>query len=92
MALASPRELGEPSTDWSLTKLRDHLLRTRVVPTISGSQLRRIMREHGIRYQQHKTWKASPDKDYEAKKNRVLDLYAHPPAGSRVLCLEENGN
>ncbi len=91
VALARPRDLGEPFTDWSLTKLRDHLLRTRVVPTISGSQLRRILREHGIRFLHHKTPKASPDPDFEAKKNRVLDLYAHPPAGSRVLCLDEFG-
>ena len=91
VALARPRDLGEPFTDWSLKKLRDHLVRERVVPTISASQLWRILREHGIRFLHHKTWKASPDPDFEAKKNRVLDLYAHPPAGSRVLCLDEFG-
>lgn len=91
VALARPAELGEPFTDWSLTKLRTHLLRRRVVPAISASQLWRILREHGIRFLHHKTWKASPDPDFEAKKNRVLDLYAQPPAGSRVLCLDEFG-
>jgi transposase len=91
VALARPRDLGEPFTDWSLTKLRDRLVRERVVPAISRSQLWRILHEHGIRFQHHKTWKASPDPDFEAKKNRVLDLYAHPPAGSRVLCLDEFG-
>ena len=91
MALARPTDRGEPFTSWSLTKLRDHLLRARVVPTISRSQLWRILRDAGIRFQHHKTWKASPDPDFEVKKNRVLDLYAHPPAGSRVLCLDEFG-
>jgi transposase len=46
-----------------------------------------------------KTWKTSTDPDYEAKKNRVLELYAiadgHRPPGSGdptvVLCLDEFG-
>jgi transposase len=91
VALARPVDLGEPFTDWSLKKLRDHLVRERVVPAISASQLWRILRAQGIRFLHHKTWKASPDPDFEAKKNRVLDLYAHPPEGSRVLCLDEFG-
>ena len=62
-----------------------------MVPAISASQLRRILRAAGIRFQHHKTWKASPDPDFEAKKNRILDLYAAPPAGCRVICLDEFG-
>jgi transposase len=91
VALAKPRDLGEPFSSWSLGKLRDHLVRRRVVRAISRSQLWRILRDRGVRFQHHKTWKASPDPDFEAKKNRVLDLYADPPAGSRVLCLDEFG-
>ena len=91
VALARPTDLGEPFTSWSLSKLRAYLLRARVIPTISRSQLWRILHEHGIGFLHHKTWKASPDPDFEAKKNRVLDLYAQPPAGSRVLCLDEFG-
>ncbi len=91
VALARPTEVGEPFTSWSLGKLRAHLLRERVVPAISPSQLWRVLHERGIRFLHHKTWKASPDPDFETKKNRVLDLYAHPPAGARVLCLDEFG-
>jgi len=91
VALARPTERGEPFSSWSLAKLRAHLVRERVVPAISASQLWRILRERGIRFQHHKTWKASPDPDFEAKKDRVLDLYAQPPEGSRVLCLDEFG-
>lgn len=90
-ALARPADRGEPFTSWSLTKLRAYLVRARIVPTISASQLRRILREAGIRFQHHKTWKSSPDPEFEAKKNRVLDLYAKPPVGARVLCLDEFG-
>jgi transposase len=91
VALARPTDRGEPFTSWSLTKLRAHLVSRRIVATISPSQLRRILREHGIRFLHHKTWKTSPDPDFEAKKDRVLDLYTEPPEGSRVLCLDEFG-
>ena len=91
VALARPVDRGEPFTSWSLTKLRAHLLRRRVVPAVSRSQLWRILHEQGVRFTHHKTWKTSPDPEFEAKKNRVLDLYANPPAGCRVLCLDEFG-
>ena len=91
VALARPVDRGEPFTSWSLSKLQDHLVRRSVVPTISRSQMWRILHEAGVRFQHHKTWKASPDPDFEAKKNRVLDLYARPPADARVLCLDEFG-
>ena len=61
VALARPTDRGEPFTRWSLTKLRAHLVRTRVVPAISRSQLWRILHEAGVRFTHHKTWKASPD-------------------------------
>jgi transposase len=91
VALARPADRGEPFTRWSLTKLRAHLVRTRVVPAISRSQLWRILHEAGVRFTHHTTWKASPDPEFETKKNRILDLYAHPPEGARVLCLDEFG-
>ena len=91
VALARPADRGEPFTPWSLTKLRAHLVRARIVPAISRSQLWRILHEAGARFTHHKTWKASPDPEFETKKNRILDLYAHPPLGARVLCLDEFG-
>ena len=66
VALARPVDRGEPFTGWSLTKLRAHLLRHRVVPAISRSQLWRILHDQGIRFTQHKTWKASPDPEFHA--------------------------
>lgn len=90
-ALARPTDRGEPFTSWSLTKLRAYVVRAGIVPAISRSQLWRVLREAGIRFQHHKTWKTSPDPEFEAKKNRILDLYANPPAGSRVICLDEFG-
>lgn len=50
-------------------------------------------------FQAVKTWKTSTDPDYEAKKNRVLELYAiadgkrEPGSGdpSVVICMDEFG-
>jgi hypothetical protein len=47
-----------------------------VVDDISHEGLRLLLREEGVSFQAVKTWKSSTDPDYEAKKNRVLELYA----------------
>ena len=42
-ASSSPPTLGEPYATWSLYKLRDHLIRRRVVRTISVERLRQLL-------------------------------------------------
>ncbi|WP_020547765.1 IS630 family transposase [Nonomuraea coxensis] len=37
------------------------------------------------------TWKASTDPHFSAKMQRVLELYDHPPADGRVICVDEFG-
>ena len=37
------------------------------------------------------TWKASTDPEFIPKTRRVLDLYDHPPADGRVVCVDEFG-
>ena len=58
---------------------------------ISTETVRKILRKAGIRWQATKTWKASKDPDFAAKMARILALYDRPPAGGRVLCLDEFG-
>jgi transposase len=53
--------------------------------------LRQILRSYGITFQRTKTFKASPDPEFEAKKSRILELYDDPPADGRVICLDEFG-
>lgn len=91
IALARPRDLGEPFTCWSLSKLGEYLVKTRVVASISTETLRRILLERNIRFKRTKTWKESNDPNYEAKKNRVLELYDDAPKGGRVICVDEFG-
>lgn len=82
IALARPRDLGEPGTRWSLTTLRRHLVRTRVVASISREHLRRVLRSMGITAQRTRTWKWSSDPLFEAKKDWVLAAYKGAEAGT----------
>jgi hypothetical protein len=74
-----------------LSKLRELLLAEDIVAEISRETLRRILREGGVSGQTTTTWKASTDPDFIPKMRRVLDLYDHPPADGRVVCVDELG-
>ena len=99
MALARPTDHGLPFSTWSLPKLADFLVARGVVDDISHEGLRLLLREEGVSFQAVKTWKTSTDPDYEAKKNRVLELYAiadgkaEPGLGDPtvVVCFDEFG-
>jgi transposase len=90
IARCCPRDLGHPFSTWSLSKLRDMLVTSRIAD-ISRETLRTILRAQGVSWQATKTWKAGTDPDFTAKMNRILDLYDHPPADGRVICVDEFG-
>src|SRR3954466_1091123 len=99
IALSRPQEHELPFSTWSLSKLADFLVAEGVVDDISHEGLRALLHDEGVSFQAVKTWKASTDPDYEAKKNRVLELYAiadgsAPPGPgdpSVIFCLDEFG-
>ena len=75
IALSRPTDHDLPFSTWILSKLADFLVAEGVVDDISHEGLRVLLREEGVSFQAIKTWKASNDPDFEAKKNRVLELY-----------------
>ena len=90
---------GLAFSTWSLTKLAEFLVAEGVVEDISHEGLRLLLREEGVSFQAIKTFKQSNDPDFEAKKNRVLELYdiadgkvvggeADPDV---VICMDEFG-
>ena len=81
IALARPRDLGEPGTRWSLTTLRRYLAGHWVV-SISKEHLRRVLRSMGITAQRTRTWKWSNDPLFEVKKSWVLAAYQGAEAGT----------
>jgi hypothetical protein len=70
-----------------------------VVDDISHEGLRVLLREESVSFQRVKTWKASSDPEYEAKKARVEHLYAiadgevvpEPGEPEVIWCMDESG-
>jgi transposase len=99
IALAIPTDLGQPFATWSLAKLADYLVSEGVVDDISHEGLRQLLREEGVSFQAVRSWKRSNDPCFEAKKNRILELYAladglaepGPDDPTVVICLDEFG-
>lgn len=99
IAKSRPGEHGLPFSTWSLSKLADFLVAEGVVDDISHEGLRVLLRDEGVSFQAVKTWKASADPDYEAKKARVEHLYAiagrevapEPGEPEVVFCVDEFG-
>ena len=75
IALSRPTDHDLPFSTWSLSKLAEFLVAEGVVDDISHEGLRVLLREEGVSFQAIKTFKVSNDPDFEAKKNRVLELY-----------------
>jgi len=67
-AVARPTDLGLPFTQWSVAKLKAYCLRQRILPEFSDEWVRRLLHREGISFQRTKTWKESPDPDFESKK------------------------
>lgn len=68
VALSRPEDLGLPFTQWSVSKLRTYCLEAGLIPAISDEWVRRLLRREGVSYQHTKTWKQSPDPEFEVKK------------------------
>src|SRR5436309_11401033 len=97
IALSRPHDHALPFSVWSLAKLADFLVAEGVVDDISHEGLRALLRDEDVSFQVIKTFKHSNDPDFEAKKNRVLELYdiadgtAKPRRGdpTEVCCMAE---
>jgi transposase len=89
VAGARPDALGVPYTRWSLAKLSRHL-RVQGIE-VSPAQLGRILARNGISLQRTRSWKQSPDPDYEQKASRILALYREKPRNGVVISFDEKG-
>jgi len=90
VAGARPDSLGVPATRWSLRRLARYL-RERQIVAVSPAHLGRILAAAGLSFQRTRTWKASPDPDYEAKAARVMALYAASPGDGIVISFDQMG-
>jgi len=89
IAGARPDTLAVPLTRWSLAKLAEYLRGQGM--RVSPAHLGRILARAGLSFQRTRSWKASPDPEYEAKAARVLALYRTPPADGVVISFDQRG-
>jgi transposase len=69
-ALCPPKLLGEPFSIWSLDKLRQYLIKQKIIPSTACIEtIRTILHKHKVHLQRTKTWKESDDPDFNRKKN-----------------------
>jgi transposase len=90
VAGARPDTQGVPLTRWSLPRLAAHLAEQRIV-VISPAHLGRVLAEANLSFQRTRTWKASPDPDYERKAAQVLALTHDLPADGVVIAFDQMG-
>jgi transposase len=89
-ATTRPAKLGRPFTRWSIRKLLDYLRRLPGRSFILGREaLRTLLARHGITFQRTKTWKESPDPDFDAKLDDIE--YALTQRPERTFAFDEFG-
>ena len=89
VAGARPDGQGVPLTRWSLPRLSAYLDREGIV--VSARHLCTLLAEAGLSFQRTRTWKASPDPDYEEKAARILELCEQPPRDGAVVSFDQMG-
>jgi transposase len=89
VAGARPDTQGVPLARWSLDRLSAYLAEQGLV--ISPVHLWRLLEQAGLSFQRTRSWKASPDPDYETKAARVLELYAATPIDGPVISFDQMG-
>ena len=75
VAGARPDTQGVPLTRWSLPRLAPHLAGEGI--KISPAHLGRVLAEAGLSFQRTRSWKASPDPDYERKADALARHIQH---------------
>ncbi len=89
VARTRPDHQGVPLTRWSLPKLQAHLAGMGIF--LSQEALRQALIGSGLSHQRTRSWKWSPDPDFQEKAERVLGLYREPPEDGVVVCFDEMG-
>jgi transposase len=89
VARARPDTQGVALTRWSLPKLADHLQGMGI--ELCPEALRQALNAAGLSHQRTRSWKWSPDPDFQAKAERVLGLYRTKPEDGVVVCFDEMG-
>jgi transposase len=89
VARARPDTQGVALTRWSLPRLAEHLDGMGI--ELCSEALRQTLNAAGLSHQRTRSWKWSPDPDFQSKAERVLGLYRAKPEDGVVVCFDEMG-
>jgi transposase len=93
LACSPPSDHGEVSKRWTADRLAEVSVKEGSVETISGSSVRRWLREEKIKPWRYHSWQKSTDPDFAARAAPVLDLYqtaqADAQQGVLTVCADE---
>lgn len=73
-ALCPPDLLGQPYKRWSLPKLRDFLIREKIVESIAIETIRQMLKTAKVKLRRTKTWKECNDPKLASKKNSSANM------------------
>ena len=93
LACTLPEESGKPLSRWSSMELAQAAQEKGIVTSISGSTIRKWLREEKIKPWQHRSWQKSTDPRFLEKATVVLSLYEKAQelaqAGEIIVCTDE---
>jgi transposase len=93
LACSSPRDHGEVAKRWTATQLAAVAVKEGAVERVSGSSVRRLLRDEKIKPWRYHSWQKSTDPEFAAKAAPVLDLYQTAQTdfaqGILTLCADE---
>lgn len=73
---------------WTLGSLQD-ALQQELGYRLSRSEIQRILHAKHLRPHRLRMWLHSPDPEFQAKVQRICELYVEPPQDATVLCIDE---
>ncbi|MGH7870354.1 MAG: IS630 family transposase [Candidatus Dormibacteraceae bacterium] len=76
-------------TRWTLDELVDAVVSKGIAPRISRETISLWLRTAKVKPHRNRYWLNSKDPEFQAKMNRVVQLYLHPPQDGELLCLDE---
>jgi transposase len=78
-----------PFARWTVDLLAEHLVESGIVQKISRDTVSLWLRSADIKPHRCRYWLTSKDPDFQAKRDRVINIYLNPPMDGEVLCVDE---
>jgi hypothetical protein len=97
VACEPPEKSGRPITHWTNVELRDEVVKRKIVPSISVSQVGHYLRTAALQPHRRKMWINTTEKDPETFDRQVAEVCQtyqqaarrHESDGTRTVCIDE---